>query len=286
MVAPLYSPRAVSGSGKEGGLQIAWDVGLQGLVVVTIGGLILWAVSLTLADAGIADTFWGIGFVLLAGLYANRTNGWAIRSGLVMGLVTIWGIRLALHIHGRNRGQPEDPRYAAWRAATGPSFWWKSLFTVFILQGVLLWIISAPLLAAQSSPRPTSVTAFDMIGTAIWLVGFTFEAVGDAQLRAFKKDPANVGKVLETGLWRFTRHPNYFGDSVVWWGLYLVAAGVPGGPWTVFGPILMTVLLVRISGVPLLEKGLGRTRPGYPEYAARTSAFLPLPPKRSGPRDR
>ena len=145
--------------------------------------------------AGIADTFWGLGFVLLAAVYGFPNGGWPSRSGLVLVLVTVWGVRLALHIHGRNRGRPEDPRYASWRLAAGPSFWWKSLFTVFLLQALLLWIVSAPLLVAQVSPRPATATVFDVAGLAVWLLGFTFEAVGDAQLRAFKRDPANAGRV-------------------------------------------------------------------------------------------
>lgn len=262
-------------------MEIWWDSAARGLALVGGGAAVLWLVSLARRDAGIADTFWGLGFVLLAALYGFQTGGWPARSGLVLVLVTVWGVRLAVHIHGRNRGRPEDPRYASWRSATGPSFWWKSLFTVFLLQALLLWIVSAPLLVAQVSPRPETVTVFDVVGMAVWLLGFTFEAVGDAQLRAFRRDPANAGRVLNVGLWRYTRHPNYFGDAAVWWGYYLIAAGVPGGAWTVFSPLLMTYLLLRVSGVTLLEKGLRESRPKYADYAARTSAFFPLPPRRS-----
>lgn len=262
-------------------MEIAWGAALEGLVIVAAGAIVLWAVSLARRDAGVADTYWGPGFVLLAALYATGTDGWGARSGLVLSLVAVWGIRLAVHIHRRNRGRPEDPRYASWRSGAGASFWWKSLFQVFLLQALLMWILSAPLLVAQASSIPQAITPFDIAGTVLWLIGITFEAVGDAQLATFKSDPANAGRVLDTGLWRYTRHPNYFGDATVWWGYFVIAAGVPGGVWTVFSPLLMTWLLLRVSGVTLLEKGLRRSRPGYEEYAARTSAFFPLRPRTS-----
>ena len=151
------------------------------------------------------------------------------------------------------------------------------------MQALILWIVAAPLLAGQSSGTPDHLTAADFAGSAVWLLGFAFEAVGDAQLAAFRADPANAGKVLSTGLWRFTRHPNYFGDALIWWGLFVIATSVPGGGWTAFSPILMTVLLVRVSGVALLEESLRETRPGYSDYVARTSAFIPWPPRRRRP---
>ncbi len=261
-------------------MDIAWDAALKGLAVVGTGALVLWIVSLARRDAGIVDTYWGPGFVLLTAVYASSTSGWSVRSGLVLALVAVWGIRLGVHIHRRNHGRPEDPRYAAWREQAGASFWWRSLFTVFLLQALIMWVVSAPLLVSQGSPEPAALTVFDGAGVLLWLIGFTFEAVGDAQLAAFKKDPANRGRVLDTGLWRYTRHPNYFGDATVWWGYYVIAAGVPGGALTVLSPLIMTWLLLRVSGVTLLEKGLHASRPEYAEYAARTSAFFPLPRKR------
>ena len=259
------------------------EAGLEGLAVVCAGAIALWLVSLAIEDASIADRFWGVGFVLLAALYAARGAGWPPRAYLMLALTAVWGLRLSLHIHLRNRGHPEDPRYARWREEGGDRYWWTQLFKVFLLQAVILWVVAAPLLAGQTAGLPDRLTAFDVVGSLVWLAGFLFETVGDAQLAAFKRDPANRGRVLSTGLWRYTRHPNYFGDSLVWWGLFLVAAGVPGGAWTVFSPILMTWLLVRVSGVRLLEEGLRSTRPGYAEYVARTSAFLPLPPRDRSP---
>jgi steroid 5-alpha reductase family enzyme len=193
-------------------------------------------------------------------------------------LVTIWGLRLTTHILTRNWGKGEDFRYRKWRAENGSRWWWKSYFQVFLLQGLLLWVISAPLLVAQYSGAPDRLTVIDAVGVVLWAVGFFFESVGDMQLARFRADPGNKGKVLDTGVWRYTRHPNYFGDSAQWWGFWLIGASV-GGWWTVFSPILMTLLLLRVSGVALLEKTL-ETRPGYKEYIEGTSAFVPWFPKR------
>jgi steroid 5-alpha reductase family enzyme len=265
------------------------EVGFEGLALVMGGALVLWLRSLALRDASIADTFWGLGFVILAGFYMARTGGWPVRGAIVIFLTAAWGIRLALHIHRRNRGAPEDARYAAWRRRSGEAFWWRSLFTVFLLQAVLCWIVALPLLVAVAAPSPERLTTFDVAGIVLWSIGFAFETIGDAQLSAFRGDPSNAVKVLDTGLWRYTRHPNYFGDATVWWGFYVLAIAVPGGEWTVFSPLLMTVLLLRVSGVALLEDGLRERRPGYAEYVSRTSPFFPLPPRRSespeGPAD-
>ncbi len=265
-------------------LELWMQLGLEGLALVAAGAYLLWLVSLVSGDASIADRCWGLGFVLLAAWYASNGGGWPVRSWLLLGLTAVWGIRLSVHIHRRNRGKPEDPRYARWRESGGASYWWTSLWKVFVLQAVILWTVSAPLLAGQSSGTPEHLTAADFAGSALWLVGFAFEAVGDAQLAAFRADPKNAGKVLSTGLWRFTRHPNYFGDALIWWGLFVIATSVPGGGWTVFSPVLMTVLLVRVSGVRLLEESLFETRPGYADYVARTSAFIPWPPRSRRPR--
>ena len=174
------------------------------------------------------------------------------------------------------------------RQNQGPRFVWLSAFTVFGLQGALLLLIAMPLVAATSLPgRPAAPGSgaagfgpFDLAGIGLFLVGFLFEAVGDAQLARFKANPANRGKVCDVGLWRCSRHPNYFGDATLWWGFYLVACGVPGGAWTIASPIVMTVLLLKVSGVALLERGLTSTKPGYADYIARTSAFVPWFPRR------
>jgi steroid 5-alpha reductase family enzyme len=237
----------------------------------------LWLVSLRLKDSSIVDIFWSLGFILVAIAYAVLLpEGLRERKLLSLLMVLVWGLRLSIHLARRNWGRPEDYRYAAWREQYGAAWPVRSLFQVFWLQAVLLWIVSAPLLAAQASSAP--LTILDAIGAAVWLIGLAFEAVGDAQLARFKADPANKGKVLDTGLWRYTRHPNYFGDAMVWWGIYLVALSA-GGWWTIYGPALMTYLLVRVSGVAMLEQSLKDKKPEYAEYIRRTSAFIPMPPK-------
>ena len=252
---------------------------LAGLGVVLTALTLVWLLSLKLRDASIADVGWGLGFVLLAWLYCVLSPTLTPRSWLVAGLVTLWGARLSLHIFRRNHGKGEDPRYRAMRASHGHTFWWRSLFTVFWLQGALLWFIALPLLVAVRAPAPAHLTAVDGLGLLIFAGGFGFEVVGDAQLARFKADPANRGTVLDRGLWRYTRHPNYFGDATLWWGLYLMAASTPGGWLTLLSPALMTFLLMRVSGVTLLEEGLKASKPGYAAYIANTPAFFPWFPR-------
>lgn len=256
-----------------------WTVGLSALGLIMLAMTAVWLLSLRLRNASVVDVFWGSGFALLALFYGIVNEGPTSRQILVTGFAIIWGVRLSIHILSRQRGQPEDWRYASWRASAGESFWWKSYFTVFFLQGLLMLVISAPLMVAQSADA-SGLSPVALLGAAVWAVGFLFEAVGDAQLRRFKADPVNKGRVMQTGLWAYTRHPNYFGDCMVWWGFFLIALSAPGGAWTVFSPILMTVLLLRVSGVSLLESGLRKSRPGYAEYASRTSAFIPWRPGR------
>lgn len=248
--------------------------------VVMVYMTIIWIVSLIKKDASIVDIFWGLGFVVVGVAYLILTDGFLPRRLLITALVVVWGLRLSIHILIRNWGKGEDFRYRAWREEAGEKFWWTSFFKVFVLQGVLMWIISAPLLAAQFNTTPAHFTLVDLFGALVWGLGFFFEAVGDWQLTRFRRDPANKGKVLDRGLWRYTRHPNYFGDATLWWGYFIIAAGTPLGFLTVFSPIIMTILLMRVSGVTLLEKTLVETKPGYKEYVERTSAFFPLPPRR------
>jgi steroid 5-alpha reductase family enzyme len=254
------------------------------LFAVTIGLMtLLWALSLLLKNSSIVDIFWGAGFVIFAWVaFFITPGGFLGRKLLLTTLVTLWGLRLTIHILLRNWGKPEDFRYQVWRTQHGKKWWWYSYFQVFLLQGVLLTLIAAPLLAAQLSAAPARLTALDYIAIPLWLVGFFFEAVGDWQLKRFKADPANKGKVLDHGVWRYTRHPNYFGDAAQWWAYFLIAVAA-GGWWTVFSPILMTTLLLRVSGVSLLEKTLD-SRPGYKEYAERTSEFIPWFPKKASTR--
>jgi steroid 5-alpha reductase family enzyme len=257
-------------------LQAYAALGLLALVLMTL----LWLVSLALKNSSIVDIFWGPGFVVTTWTaFALTSAGFPTRKLLISALVTVWGLRLSLHIAMRNRGKPEDFRYQAWRRAAGKAWWWRSFFKVFLLQGILLWIIGAPLLAAQISPTPNQATLIDFVAIPVWLVGFFFEAAGDWQLEQFKANPANKGKLMSRGVWQYTRHPNYFGDAMQWWGFYLLALAA-GGWWTIFSPILMTGLLMRVSGVTLLEKSLKATKPGYQEYVETTSEFIPWFPRR------
>jgi steroid 5-alpha reductase family enzyme len=254
---------------------------IYGIAFLVILGLmiLLWLASLLLKNSSIVDIFWGTGFVISGWVYFALTpDGFPARKLLLAILTTIWGLRLSLYILYRNWGKSEDFRYQVWRKEAGAAWWWRSFFKVFLLQGILMWIISAPLLAAQFRSAPDRLTVLDFIGAAVWAIGFFFEVAGDFQLARFKANPANKGKVMDRGVWRLTRHPNYFGDSAQWWGYYLIAASA-GGWWTVFSPIIMTLFLLRVSGVTLLEKTL-ESRPGYKEYIESTSAFIPWFPKK------
>jgi steroid 5-alpha reductase family enzyme len=249
----------------------------SGLGVTLIAAAATWVLSLRLHKVSIVDSLWSLLFIFAACTYALAAGTSGSRAPLVLTLVTIWALRLSIYITWRNKGHGEDARYQAIRARNEPNFSVKSLYLVFGLQGVLAWIISLPTLGAILSQRP--LTLLDAAGCALWLLGIAFEAGGDWQLARFKADPNNRGRVMDRGFWRFTRHPNYFGDFCVWWGLYLIAAG--GGAWWSFpGPLVMSVLLMRVSGVTLLESDIAQRRPGYVDYVKRTNAFFPGPRKR------
>ena len=253
-----------------------------GIGALVILGLMtaLWIASLALRNSSIVDIFWGPGFVLTNWVYFILTpDGFPARKWLIGVLATIWGLRLGSYILWRNWGKPEDFRYQKWRKEAGGKWPWQSFLKVFLLQGLLMWIISTPLLAAQLSPTPARLTVLDYVAIVVWVIGFFFEAVGDWQMARFRANPANKGQVMRTGVWRYTRHPNYFGDATQWWGYYLIAAAA-GGFWTIFSPILMTTMLLRVSGVTLLEKSLKDTKPGYKEYVETTSAFIPWFPRK------
>jgi steroid 5-alpha reductase family enzyme len=238
--------------------------------------IMLWLISLILKNSSIVDSFWGMGFILAAWVYfVLSPDGFLGRKLLISILVTLWGLRLSLYITWRNWGKGEDFRYRKWRDEAGTSWWWLSFLRVFLLQGILLWIISMPLLAAQFGATPVQFTWLDGLGLFVWLVGFLFESIGDWQLAVFKAKPENRGKVMSNGVWHYTRHPNYFGDAAQWWGFYLLAASTLVGLWTIYSPVLMTLLLLRVSGVALLEKTLTETRAGYRDYIKTTSAFVP-----------
>ncbi len=257
------------------------DVLGSAATVIVLGLTLTWLISLARRDAGIADIAWGLGFVVVAWTTWSVGDGLDDRRNLLVAMVTIWGIRLAVHLVWRSRGEPEDFRYQSMRRRAGDRFPLTSFFSIFVFQGAVLWVVSLPVQLAMTPTTP-EVGLLSIIGVVVWGIGFFFETVGDAQLARFRNDPANEGAVLDWGLWRYTRHPNYFGDCCVWWGLFLVAAETPDARWGVIGPIVMTVMLLRESGVAMLERGLHKRRDGYADYVERTSAFLPRPPR--GPR--
>ena len=251
-------------------------IAASGFFVVLGSMTLLWLISLRLKDASIVDPFWGPGFAIASITYYLVDGRYPDRGTLVLGLVTLWAARLGYHLYVRNRREGEDPRYAAMRKARGKQFPLISLFTIFWFQAFLLWVISLPILGSIASQAPLGF--FDILGMVVFLIGLTIETIADNQLALFRAVPANKGHVLDTGLWRYSRHPNYFGEAVLWWGLYLIAVSA-AAYWAIVGPILITFLLLRFSGVPMLEEGLSVSRPGYSEYIKRTSSFLPWPPK-------
>lgn len=251
-------------------------------VAVLILMLTTWLVSLVRKDASVVDIVWGLGFVIVAWVAFARRRGDSVttRQILLVACTTIWGLRLAGYLAWRNHGKGEDFRYRAMRKKFGPKFPLISLVTVFGLQGVLMWIISMPVQFGQMKGGRKGLDLWIVAGIIVWAVGLGCEAIGDLQLAKFKADPANKGLVMNRGLWSWTRHPNYFGDACVWTGLWLIASSAPIARWTIFGPASMTFMLVRVSGVSMLEKTIGRRRPGYAEYVRTTSAFIPRPPKK------
>jgi steroid 5-alpha reductase family enzyme len=237
----------------------------------------LWLVSLPLHDVSIVDPGWGFGFVIVAWIAFAVGDGCPARRWLLAGLVSIWGLRLAGYLVARKlRDRSEDPRYTEMRDRYGPRFPLISLVVVFLLQGALIWVVSLPVQAA--APQGDALGVLDFVGIAFWAVGLFFEAVGDLQMSRFKSDPAHHGQVMDRGLWRYTRHPNYFGDFMVWWGIYLIALSTGGAWWTIVGPLVMSTLLIRVSGKGHLEQRM-MSRPGYAEYVSRTSGFFPWPPR-------
>jgi len=240
----------------------------------------LWLVSVVRRNASIVDAWWGPGFAGIAALAFTLAPDPSARAALLLVMATLWALRLGGYLLWRNWGHGEDPRYARMRRHHGARFPLVSLFTVFALQGALQWAISLPLQVTALWPGTAPLGLLDAIGVGVFAVGLFFETVGDLQLAHFKSDPTQRSRVMDRGLWRYTRHPNYFGDCLAWWGLWIVAASTPAGPLTIFAPVLMTFLLMRVSGVPMLERGLAKSRPGYREYIERTPGFVPWFPKR------
>jgi steroid 5-alpha reductase family enzyme len=237
-----------------------------------------WVVSLVFRNVTIVDSLWGLGFVVIAWLTYFMSDGFWGRKLLIAILVTLWGLRLSAYLSWRNWGKGEDPRYGGWREKSGDRFWLVSLFKVFILQAVFLWVIALALQIGQLARTPATLTLLDITGIIFWTIGFIFESVGDWQLAHFKSDPTNKGLVMDRGLWAFTRHPNYFGEFLIWWGVFLITLSTPNSWWTIFSPLIMTAVLLKMTGIPLTEKGLVENRPGYSDYIKRTSAFFPWRP--------
>ena len=253
---------------------------LQAFLVIMTMMSILWIISVIIKNASIVDIFWGLGFVLASAFYFLKTGDTSLRKIIIVTFVTIWGLRLSGYLAWRNLGKGEDFRYRNFRKNYGEKrYWWISFFQVFLLQGTLMWLISAPLLGAQYYNTGKNLNIFDYTGIAFWVIGFLFEAGGDYQLARFKSDPSNKGKILDSGFWHYTRHPNYFGDSAVWWGYGLISIAA-GSYLPALSSVLMTALIIKISGVALLEKSLKDQKPQYLEYIKRTSAFIPWFPKR------
>jgi steroid 5-alpha reductase family enzyme len=249
-------------------------------LAVALGAMLpLWGSSLARRDVSVVDVWWGPGFAVLAWVDALAAGSRHPRPLALAVLATLWGLRLGAYLLWRNRGRPEDPRYAAMRRHHGARFPAVSLVTVFGLQGVLQVLVGLPMAVTAARPGAPELGAVDALGAALFAVGLAFESAGDWQLARFRADPANAGRVMDRGLWAWTRHPNYFGDCLVWWGIAVVALAGPLGWLALPGPALMTFLLLRVSGVALLERTIGKRRPGYAEYAARVPAFFPRPPR-------
>jgi len=254
---------------------------LQGAIWLAIYWMYAaWAVHLVKRDVSVVDLFWGPGFVWIAWYAYFSSPSASLRSLIVAVLATIWGARLFIHLSIRSRGRGEDPRYTNIRNKYEPGFWWKSLGIIFALQAALMVVISLVLQATIVNPGPESLSFLDFLGIAIWATGLFFESVGDYQLFRFVRNPSNKGKVLASGLWAWTRHPNYFGESLIWWGFFVICINNFSNVWAIISPITITFLLLRVSGVTLLEEQMIKENPAYRDYVFKTSSFLPKPPKK------
>jgi steroid 5-alpha reductase family enzyme len=258
---------------------VIYILGLN-LLAVAVMMIIGWIISLVTKNVTVVDSLWGIGFVLIAWITFGLADGYTGRKLLLAVLTTLWGLRLTAYLSWRNAGKGEDPRYGAWRARYGRRFWIVSLFNVFLVQALFMWAIALSLQFGQIPAEPARLTVFDVLGALLWMVGFGFESLGDWQLAHFKSDPGNKGKVMDRGLWAYSRHPNYFGEMLIWWGIFLITLAVPGGGWTVISPILISIVLIKITGVALTEKTILERRPEYRDYIERTPTLFPWFPKK------
>ena len=249
-------------------------------ITIVIIMVATWLLSLAIKNASIVDIVWGLGFAITSWVLALAIDGDSTRQILLAFMVGLWGVRLGSYLAKRNLGHGEDWRYKAMRKKKGAKFGLISLVTVFGLQGALMFIVSLPVMFGNSDSTP-GVGPIAVVGIMVWAVGFLFEAVGDWQLARFKRDSSNAGKVMQSGLWSLTRHPNYFGNALLWWGIGIVGAETGSGIIGFIGPVVMTFFLLKVSGVPMLERSLNKRREGYAEYAARTSMFIPRLPKKA-----
>ena len=253
---------------------------IYGLLAMLLLAFATWIVSVVRKDVSIVDSIWSLMFLAGAAVYASAAPEYGLRAQVILALLLLWALRLALYLTWRNWGESEDRRYQAIRARNQPHFALKSLFIIFGFQALLAWIISLPLWPALTHSNSFSV--LDGIAIVLWSSGMLFETVGDWQLARFKADPTNKGQVMDRGLWRYTRHPNYFGECLIWWGFFLFALST-GAWWSVLSPLLMTWLLLKFSGVVMLEQTISERRPAYREYIARTNAFIPGKPRQVAP---
>jgi steroid 5-alpha reductase family enzyme len=247
------------------------------LATSLLGYMTFWfIVSVIKKRNDVADIAWGLGFVLLAWL-SFYISGYSFKALLVNSLVTVWGLRLAWHIYNRNKNKPEDSRYFEWRK-TWKNFYLRSFLQVFLLQGIFLFLISLPVMYINHSVA-NGFGILEVLGLFVWSLGFYFESTGDRQLKEFIANPINKGKLMDRGLWRYSRHPNYFGEVTQWWGIFIISLSIQGSFFTIIGPLTIILLILFVSGIPLLEKKY-EGRPDWEEYKKRTSIFIPLPPKR------
>ncbi len=256
------------------------NIYLLSIILILVYMTTVFLFALWLEDNSIVDVAYGIAFVLVGWSGLLILGSGHARQWLSVILITVWGVRLALHIFLRKRGEGEDFRYRHWREEWGKTFVWRSFLQIFMLQGSVIFLVALPILLVINAPGGP-LGALDLVGVMVWLFGFGFEAVGDWQLLRFKANPENRGRIIQNGLWRYTRHPNYFGEAVLWWGLFFIAINVQHGVWAIISPVLIAFLLLKVSGIPMLETKY-ENHPDFIVYKSRTNAFFPWFPKTGG----
>ncbi|MGB4936200.1 MAG: DUF1295 domain-containing protein [Ferruginibacter sp.] len=256
-----------------------WPVFIQASALIFVYATCWYAIALFKKRNDVADIAWGPGYILIC-IFLLVTQSWSPMSLLLYILVSLWGVRLAIHIYSRNKNKTEDFRYRQWREAWGRHFYWRSYVQVFLLQGFILLIIISPVIFAAVKPE-TVWNGFTIAGLCCWITGFYFQAVGDHQLSVFVKQRKNKGDIMQTGLWKFSRHPNYFGELMMWWGIFIICIPIPGSLFFIVSPLTITGLLLFVSGIPMLEKKYAGNDM-FRDYKKRTSVLIPMPPKKAG----